>query len=127
MDVPPLNSPGRRLRARVPSIRFETVGTGVLRAKVRGELDAPAARELYRRLQEELVYRQPDRVVIELVAVRFLGLHGIAILERIRRQATGYREVALGEASPAAERVLRLAGVLGRFERARPGWPDDPL
>jgi anti-anti-sigma factor len=127
MDVPPLNSAGRRLRSQVPSVRFETLGTGLLRAKVRGELDATAARELYRRLQEELMYRQPDRVVIELAAVRFLGLHGIAVLERLRRQTTGYREVVLGSVSPAAERALRLAGVLRRFERAAPGWTEGPL
>lgn len=42
MDVPPLNSTGRRLRAHIPRVRFETLGTGLLRAKVRGELDATA-------------------------------------------------------------------------------------
>ena len=73
------------------------------------------------------MYRQPHRVVIELGAVRFLGLHGITVLERLWRQATGDREVVLGAVSPTAERALRLAGVLGRFERAGPGWTEGPL
>jgi anti-anti-sigma factor len=101
---------------------------GLLTAKVRGKLDAAGAEELHRRLQDELLHGQPRRLVIELANVRFLGLHGIAVLERLRREANGCgHEVALGAISPAAERVLRVAGVLSRFDREDPRWTDRSL
>jgi anti-anti-sigma factor len=118
MDVPPPHHFGG-LGTRAPPVVFELPVPGLLVARVRGKLDADGAEELHRRVQDELLHRQPRRLVIELIHVRFLGLHGIAVLERLRRHATGHgHEVTLGAMSPAVERVLRIAGVLGRFQRA---------
>jgi len=123
MDVPPRYPAGRLLRASAAHVTFEVPVPGLLRARVRGELRPDAARELHWRVEDELLHRHPRRLVIELSGVRFLGLHGIAVLDRLRR-GTGCRrlEVTLGDVSPTAERALRLAGVLDRFERAGPAW-----
>jgi anti-anti-sigma factor len=128
MDVPPPYPAGGNLRSRLSPVVFAAPVAGLLRARVRGKLDAAAAQELHRRLQDELVSRQPRRLVIDLAGVRFLGLHGIAVLERLRRQGVHRRhDIALGAVSPAAEQTLRLAGILCRFERESPRRAGRPL
>jgi anti-anti-sigma factor len=123
MDDPPSGRAAGHSRASTRSIAFATPAPGLLIAMVRGAIDPACADELHLRVEDELLFRQPRRLVVDLSGVPFLGLHGIAVLVRIRRRTAGCRhDVALGAVSPAAERALRLAGVLGGFERARPGW-----
>ena len=128
MDASPPYPSGGVRGTRVSPVVFEVPVPGLLTAKVRGKLDAAGAKELHRRLQDELLHRRPRRLVIELANVRFLGLHGIAVLERLRREVSGLdHEVVLGAVSPAAERVLRMAGVLCRFDREDQMRTDRPL
>ena len=94
---------------------------GVLVVTLRGELDLASAPGLDAQLRRAVALRAPHRLILDLSGLRFLGLQGIAVFERIRRRAgTARAGMALVGLPPAGERALRYTGVLDRFDR----YPD---
>lgn len=90
--------------------------SGVVLATVEGELDLATAPELDIRVRAELCRRRPRWLVMDLSGLQFLGLHGTAVFERLRRGAGADGVGMILAGLPAAgERALRFAGVLERF------------
>jgi anti-sigma B factor antagonist len=99
-------------------VAFRTPAPGVLVASVSGKLDLASAPELDRQVREELGRVRPRRLVLDLAQLHFMGLHGIAVFERLRRAATADGiAVSLAAVPPAGARALEFAGVLRWYER----------
>ncbi len=91
---------------------------GVLVAAVRGELDLASAPELDTKVRAELHRHRPRSLVLDLSGLEFLGVHGTAVFERLRRRcAVSEIRLSLVAVPPAGERALRFAGLLTRFDR----------
>ena len=90
----------------------------VLLATVEGDLDLTTASKLNDRVRAELSRRRPRWLVMDLSGLRFLGLQGTAVVERLRRTAAAddIGTILVG-LSPACERALQFTGVLERFLR----------
>jgi anti-sigma B factor antagonist len=98
------------------TVAFTTPESQVLLATVKGDLDLSTAPVLDNRVRSELRRRSPGVLVMDLAGLQFLGLHGTAVLERIRRRATADGIGLILVAVPAVgERALHFAGVLDRF------------
>ena len=80
--------------------------------RVSGELDVATAPQLQSVL-DEVVESDPSAVMLDLESLDFLNSTGITVLARTRRhlEENGARLVLDG-VSPAAERVLEVAGIL---------------
>lgn len=103
------------------TIAFAEPAPGVLLVTVDGELDLASAPELDARVRHEVHERQPRRLIVDLARLRFLGLHGIAVFERLRRNpVTIGSGIALVALPPAGRRALEFTGVLPMFDR----YPD---
>ncbi len=103
------------------AITSTTPAPGVLVVTLRGELDLASAPGLDAQLRRAVALQAPYRLILDLSGLRFLGLQGIAVFERIRRwTGTARAGMALVGLPPAGERALRYTGVLDRFDR----YPD---
>ena len=99
------------------TVAFATPEVGVLLVQLSGELDLATAPDLDARVRHEMVERRPYYLIIDLWRLRFLGLQGVAVFERIRRRAIGMNaRVSLVRLSAAGARALNFAGVLSSFE-----------
>jgi|SRR5690242_15915654 anti-anti-sigma factor len=100
-------------------VAFVVLEPDVLVVRVSGELDLATAPELDARVRCEVDERRPARLLIDLSRLRFLGLHGIAVFERIRRRAVAsHTDVVLVDLPAAGSRALEFAGVLSSFARS---------
>ncbi|MBE1577804.1 STAS domain-containing protein [Amycolatopsis roodepoortensis] len=100
-----MSSPHRKTPA--PVLRHEHT-TGLLILTVTGELDATTTPLLHRQLDGNL----PDRTVIDLSRVTFLGVAGLEVLEAaVTRAGRERRRLALVTSSPTDLRILRLFGL----------------
>ncbi len=68
-------------------------------------------------MRNEILRGRPRPVVLDLSGVAFLGVHGTAVLERLRRHATAIvTMLCLVAISPAGRRALELAGFPAEFD-----------
>jgi anti-sigma B factor antagonist len=99
------------------TVAFTTPEIGVLVVRVSGELDLATAPDLDARVRREAAERCLLHLIIDLSGLRFLGLQGIAVFERIRRRAVArHVRVSLVRLSASGARALDFAGVLSSFE-----------
>jgi anti-sigma B factor antagonist len=100
--------PPRAARPRPISVRLE-LDAGTATVYIAGELDLTTTPELARHL-EQVLARQPRRLVLDLSGVSFIDVAAARLLSG----ATGLRPAAappvLRRASPEARRVLALTG-----------------
>ena len=102
-------------------IVFSAPAPGVLLVAVGGKLDLASAPELDARVRYEMQRRKPRRLLLDLAHLGFLGLHGVAVFDRLRRHAVRAGiDLGLVALRPAGRRALEFAGVLPAFDR----YPD---
>ena len=83
-----------------------------LTARLVGEIDHHAAKEIMAQLAEEIDAALPERLVVELSEVTFMDSSGIAILLNAwRRMGQLGGSMVVCKAPPQAERVLLAAGL----------------
>ncbi len=98
----------------VPRARMTTTpdsANGGLVVALAGELDMAGLDEVGPQL-EDLLGREPQPVVIDLGALRFLDSSGIAALIRI---ANRFDPVEVRHAGPQVRRILTVLGLADRF------------
>ncbi len=100
------------------TVTFAEPCRDVLVVTVSGEVDLATAPELDSTVRNEIRRRRPRSVVLDLSGVAFLGVHGTAVLERLRRHPTAIGTMlCLVAISSAGRRALELAGFLAEFDR----------
>lgn len=83
-----------------------------LTARLAGEIDHHAAKEIMTQLSEEIDAVLPERLVLELSQVSFMDSSGIAVLLHVWRQMSQLEgTVEVTQAPMQAEKVLRTAGI----------------
>lgn len=83
-----------------------------LTARLTGEIDHHAAKEIMTQLTEEIDAALPERLVLELSQVTFMDSSGIAVLLHAWRQMSQLEgTVEVRQVPQQAEKVLRAAGI----------------
>ncbi len=84
----------------------------ILTARLAGEIDHHAAKEIMAQLSEEIDAVLPERLVLELSQVTFMDSSGIAVLLSVwRRMGQLEGTVEVRQAPPQAQKVLQAAGI----------------
>lgn len=83
-------------------------------AKLSGDIDHHAARELRRELDEMITRCQPELLIIDMENVGFMDSSGVGlILGRLRNVRAYGGEIAVSGASREIAAVIRLSGLSG--------------
>lgn len=83
-----------------------------LTARLEGEIDHHAAKEIMAELAEQIDAALPEHLVLELSQVTFMDSSGIAVLLNAwRRMGQLEGTVDVCQAPPQAEKVLKAAGL----------------
>ncbi|MGM9606438.1 MAG: anti-sigma factor antagonist [Oscillospiraceae bacterium] len=83
-----------------------------LTARLAGEIDHHAAKEIMAELAEQIDAALPEHLVLELSEVTFMDSSGIAVLLNAwRRMGQLGGTLVVSQAPPQAERVLKAAGL----------------
>lgn len=81
-------------------------------ARLAGEIDHHAAKEIMAQLSEEIDAVLPERLVLELSQVTFMDSSGIAVLLSVwRRMGQLEGTVEVRQVPPQAQKVLQAAGI----------------
>ncbi len=105
------------------TVRFSAAGK-VLYAYLSGEVDHDAAQSLRIQLDDALVSRTPQTLVLDFGGVGFMDSSGVGlILGRQRSARTLGSTLHIQHAPAQLRRVLRLAGI--RCADARPGRTEE--
>ena len=100
--------PPRATRPRPISVRLEVEG-GTATVYIAGELDLTTTPELARHL-EQVLARQPRRLVLDLSGVSFVDVAAARLLSGAAGPGLAAGPRVLRRASPEARRVLALTG-----------------
>lgn len=83
-----------------------------LTARLTGEIDHHAAKEIMAELAEQIDAALPERLVLELSEVTFMDSSGIAVLLNAwRRMGQLEGTMVVSQAPPQADKVLKAAGL----------------
>ncbi len=83
-----------------------------LTARLTGEIDHHAAKEIMAELAEQIDAALPEHLVLELSEVTFMDSSGIAVLLNAwRRMGQLEGTMVVSQAPPQADRVLKAAGL----------------
>lgn len=100
-------------------------GDGILRAVLSGELDHHSARELRAELDAALCEMMPHTLILDFGGVTFMDSSGVGlIMGRYKLLQSFDGEVAVENAPPRIEQMLRLSGV-GQLAEIRTGKEND--
>lgn len=83
-----------------------------LTARLTGEIDHHAAKEIMAELAEQIDAALPEHLVLELSEVTFMDSSGIAVLLNAwRRMGQLEGTMVVSQAPPQADKVLKAAGL----------------
>lgn len=83
-----------------------------LTARLAGEIDHHAAKEIMAELAEQIDAALPEHLVLELSEVTFMDSSGIAVLLNAwRRMGQLEGTMVVSQAPPQADKVLKAAGL----------------
>ena len=83
-----------------------------LTARLTGEIDHHAAKEIMAELAEQIDAALPEHLVLELSEVTFMDSSGIAVLLNAwRRMGQVEGTMVVSQAPPQADKVLKAAGL----------------
>lgn len=96
-----------------------------LRAVLSGELDHHSAREIRTELDAALCEAMPKELILDFSGITFMDSSGVGlIMGRYKLMQSSGGEVAVENAPPRIERMLRLSGV-GQLAAIRGGKEQD--